>query len=413
MHQSVTNKLNLMLLPKNSSALARHAAHEILQLCTTASISPAGKERLSQILSGPVDWKYLLSLAEFHGITPLISYNLNSNGISRKIPQPYLEKLNKIYNNTLFQNVILSVELAKVLSVFSQYGIPVIPLKGTVLAELLYGNPGLRTMVDIDILVRSEELARASSLLIEMGYQQFTEDYSQPHPFHGAPYRKEGIFPLFLELHWDLDDERLLSISKQEIWHHAQILKLPWGSIMVLSPEDTLLYMSIQLSKQATQVRTLCDIAELLKKYAGVLDWGYIIETAHSWQIETMVYYALKRAQGILGAPVPASLVRLKPSLWRWWLLRLLIDERIFTSSIKNQKLRNETSVVIYSLMMKHFYQTRKVLSEHRGPWTMGTWLRTAIWIMIVFGAAMGRHATRVVSLPSLPELLERRRGLW
>jgi hypothetical protein len=398
MYQSVTNMLNLAVAPETSSAQARRVAREILQLCTTTSVSAGGKVRLSQILASTVDWKYLISLAEFHGITPLISYNLNSNGISRKIPQPYLYKLNQIYNNTLFKNVILSTELAKVLSVFSQHGIPVIPLKGTVLAELLYGNPGLRTMVDIDILVKPEELPRASSLLVEMGYKQLSEEPAQTHPFHGAPYRKEGKFPFFLELHWDLDDAKLVSIPRQAIWRRVKTLKLPWGSTLVLSPEDNLLYMSIQLSKQVTQVKVLCDIAALLNKYDGVLDWGYIIESAHSWQIETVVYYSLKRAQDVLGAPVPASLAELKPGAWQWRVIDFLVNEEVFALPIKDQKLRNETSVLVRSLMMKHFDRTLMVLSDHRGPRTRAAWLRTAIWMMLVFGAALGRNAARIAS---------------
>jgi hypothetical protein len=56
--------------------------------------------------------------------------------------------------------------------------------------------------------------------------------------------------------------------------------------IMVLSPEDNLLFLSNNLSKQDSRIlRSLCDLAELFKKYDGILDWDYIINPAHYWNV--------------------------------------------------------------------------------------------------------------------------------
>lgn len=369
-------------------------------LCVTANISPSQKERLSQILAGAVDWKYLLDLAEFHGVAPLIAHNLVANGLSSQVPQPYLERLSQIYNGTLYRNVILSNEVTKVLSVFSQHGIAAIILKGIILAEQLYGNPGLRTVADMDILVQPEEVSLAGSLLLEMGYQQPVPKQAWNHPFHEAPYYKQGQFPFFIELHWDLDNSKLVAIPKEEIWRRAQFLQLQGGSTMVLSAEDNLLFLANHLFKHHTHLlKFLGDIAELLKKYDGVLDWDYIIESARSWQIEAAVHYSLKRAKDLLEAPVPVSPVRaLKPSIWRRWVLDFLVSQETFVSPIRSDKLRIETSALVHSLMRKHTRQMLAVLARHRGSEKRAKWLRTAIWIMLVFGAALGRNTARFLS---------------
>jgi hypothetical protein len=88
---------------------------------------------------------------------------------------------------------------------------------------------------------------------------------------------------MFLELHWNLADEKLLSVSIEDVWRRARPLKLAWGSPLVLSPEDTLLNMTTQLSTQYYQLKVLGDIAVLLKKYEDTLDWDYIVKSAHSW----------------------------------------------------------------------------------------------------------------------------------
>ena len=378
-----------------SSPSGRRAAREILLLCTTANISPGRKERISQILSGAVDWRYLLKLAEFHGVAPLISHNLTNNGLTSQVPKPHLERLNQVYSNTLYRNVILSNELSKVFAIFSQHGVSAISLKGTILAEQLYENPALRTVVDMDILTKPEELSLTGFLLLEMGYQKFTQRQVWDHPFHEV-YCKQMQFPVFIELHWNLDDERLVAIPQREIWHRAQLLKTQDGTIMVLSPEDTLLFLSNSLFKQSTNLlRYLSDIVELLKKHGGALNWDYIIESAHSWGIGTSVYYSLSHGQDLLGAVVPVSVIKaLRPSIWRRWVLGFLMSQDTFVSPINWSKLRSKTSDFVHSLMMKHMGQMLAVLSmsRHHGRGKKVIFLTNAIWFILIFGAALGRN---------------------
>jgi len=52
-------------------------------------------------------------------------------------------------------------QLRKVLQVFCQEKVPVIVLKGALLAELVYQHIGLRTMDDVDLLVSKQDLGKA------------------------------------------------------------------------------------------------------------------------------------------------------------------------------------------------------------------------------------------------------------
>ena len=170
---------------KNTSSLAgRRAAREILLLGTTATLSSDNMKRLSTVLAGTVDWKYLFNLAEYHRVGPLIAYNLTRNDLANQVPALYLERLSQIYTDNVHRNVFLSDELVKILSIFNQNGIDVITLKGTVLGEQLYVNPGLRTTHDIDILVQPDKVPQASNLLQKMEYSESTLPDEIEHPFH-------------------------------------------------------------------------------------------------------------------------------------------------------------------------------------------------------------------------------------
>jgi len=388
------------LVRKRLSPVLKKAACEVLLLCITADIPSENKERLSGILAEGIDWEYLLNLVEFHGVVPLVAHNLITDDFRDYIPEPYLDRLDRVYNRTLYRNVLLSNELNNILAAFSRRGIAVIPLKGTILAEVLYGNPALRAIADMDILVHPEDIPQAGSLLGELGYKKMPEKPQWDHRFHEVPYYKQAAFPLFLELHWDLEDRRLVTIPEKKIWHRSQMLELQGISTTVLSPEDNLLFLSIHCSKQSGELsKYLGDIAELLKKHQDTLDWDYIIASARSWQTDVTVYYALRRAKDLLGAPVPVSaLETLKPSFWRRWLLGFLINQEDFVIPIRTDRLRAWTSVLARGLMMKYHRQTLAVLSRHQGSYKRGAWLRTTFWVTLVLAAAVWRNGIRLVS---------------
>ncbi|MDD5289346.1 MAG: nucleotidyltransferase family protein [Dehalococcoidales bacterium] len=371
-------------------ASPRQAAREMLLLCSTSGISPAGKERISRVLARTMDWKYFITLAELHGVTPFIAHNLITNGLASCVPETYIGRLKKAYNNNLCRNIVLSSELAKVLLALNQRSIPHIVLKGTVLAEQLYGNPGLRTVSDMDILVPPGKVSEAGSVLTEIGYRQPGSGKTREHPFHESPYCKMARFPLVIELHRDLDDQNLVHTPLPMIWRRAQPLQTQGVSTKVLSPEDTLLFLSNHLSKHASGLlKSLNDIAELLKKHADTLDWNYIAWSAKSWEIETPVYYALKRANELLGAPVQMPVISgLEPKNPRRWLVNFLVNRDFFVSSTGSAKLLDETYTVARSLMMKRSDQSKLVLSRNRGSDKKAPWIRTVSWVLFVYGAA-------------------------
>jgi len=381
-----------------SRAVGRRMAKEILLLCTTVSMSPGDKERLSQILNGPVDWEYLLDLAAFHGIMPLVSHNLVANGLSPQVPQLCLDHLKRGYSHTLYRNVILAHELADVLSTFNQHGIETISLKGAALTDVLYGNPSLRPMADTDILIHPKDISLARALLGELGYEQTAPRQQREHPFHEEPFFKKTSFVLFLELHWGLDDNKLVDFPENEIWRRAQPLWLQEVPTLIMSPEDNLLFIANHLPKHDTELlKFLADIAQLLKKYDGALDWDYIIESAHSWHIAPAVYFSLRRARDLIGASVPLPVLEaLRPEVWRWWLIDLLLDEESFVSPIRWSRLRGETSTLARCLMMRRPRQMLAFLSRlNHESGKRGAWMRRGLWVMLVVVATLARHWAR------------------
>jgi hypothetical protein len=86
-----------------------------------------------------------------------------------------------------------------VLGMLEKAGIRAMPLKGTALARDLYGDPGLRTSIDIDVLVGAQDLAHAVSVIAKMGW------IAQERAPGGLPLLHETLVHPELpriELHW-------------------------------------------------------------------------------------------------------------------------------------------------------------------------------------------------------------------
>jgi len=347
-----------------------------------------------------MDWEYLLDLASFHGITPLLTHNLVTDDFSSKVPQLYLSKLTQAYHNVMHRNLILSNELAKIITAFNEHSIETICLKGIPLVVCLYGNPFLRYVGDIDILVHPEDISKATALLTNLGYQQEVTQQKNAHSFHEGVFWKKASIHLIVELHYHLDDVNLVPFTEQEIWRRAQPLQFEGAPTLVLSPEDNSLFLANHLFKHDSNLlRFLVDIAELLKKHKESLDWDYIGSSARAWQMTPAAYYALRRIRELTDTPVPDSVFEaMKPGVCRRWLIDYLASRETFVTPIRDIRLRTWTALIVRSLMMKDIRKMLRVLSGQVATGKMSRVLRLLFWILPVAIAALSRNCVRLVS---------------
>lgn len=387
------------MIESRSSLTGRRAAREILRLGLAASLSAGNMQRLARVMAGTVDWDYLLYLAEYHSVAPLFAGNLTQNILADQVPGQYLKRLSRIYTENIPKNVLLSAELVKILALFSRNGIEVITLKGTILGEQLYGNPGLRTTYDIDILVQPEKLPRAGILLREMDYSESTLPQEREHPFHRV-YQKNTKIPFTVELHWNLGDPEVYAINLEEIWLRARNYQFQGGTTIVLSPEDNILYLATNLMTQdGQQLRYLSDITGLIRNNQDSLDWDYIIKCGHSRGTNAAIYYALMWAQELLEAPVPKPVIKaLRPSLPRRCFISWLVSPKTLLSPASWIRLRGEIAILAHSLMMSRTRQTLNILARYRGYNKKGVWLRNIAWIPLVFGIALWLNVIKFLS---------------
>jgi hypothetical protein len=284
----------------------------ILCLAARTQREAGANERLLALLSGPVDWERLWTQGHLHDVLPLLTAGLRPLQAQASIPGEWLARAQRRFYATLLRNTTLADELLRVCAALRDAGVAVLPVKGVVLGETIYGNLALRPAADLDVLVKPGELPAARAALHALGYSHRAEPVFAElhHPYHDPQYfRRVDGGDVCLELHWALWAARYFHLGADALWERAVVARLCGVETRLLSPEDTLLHLAIHRSRSPLRLRFLCDIAELLRLHSAALDWDYILRQASAAGARTALYYALALPTELLDAPLPPDVL--------------------------------------------------------------------------------------------------------
>ena len=112
-------------------------------------------------------------------------------------------------------------------------------------------------------------------------------------------------------MEWDVYDEANFNFEIERMWRGARPLCINDYEILVPRPEDMLFHLCMHLEgHHYCEMVLFCDIAELLRHYDGVLDWGYVVSITQTYQGASSMYYAPLMVKELFGAAVPESVLR-------------------------------------------------------------------------------------------------------
>lgn len=283
---------------------------ELLLCCARTQTNRAQADRIGQLVQQNIDWQYFVATAQYHGILPLIYGQLQ--GV-KAVPAEVRSRLEIAYNKNAYINMSLTGELIKIQNIFNSQAIPLLAFKGPVLAQLAYKNIALRQFVDLDILVHSKEVAKASQLLREQGYQpqfNFTEAQQQLY----VNVRSEHSFwhpekEICVDLHWSIMPKYFsFSPDEETIWGNCDRVSLGKNQVDTLSKENLLLYLCAHSAKHNwSHLNWICDIAELLRSHPD-MNWDLILSRTGKLGTRRMLFLGLALAREILGAMLPSQI---------------------------------------------------------------------------------------------------------
>jgi len=335
----------------------------LLLYCCRKDTDRKNRNKIIEIQRRSLDWEYFLREARENGISAVVYSKLNE---IRKdcpyIPSFVFKKLKKVYYLNATQNSLIFEELGKVLEILSKAGLQVIVLKGAVLAEKIYRNLALRPMMDVDLLVKKEDLFFFDKQMKILGYRpsdisvndiDLTSTYLTT-----IDYRSLSPNSPSFHVHWHFvnstipNESYIKNIKIEDIWQNAENTKIAGAETLVMAPHHLLIHLSehaLRVTHSLSKLSLLCDISESVNFYQGRLDWDRLIDDSLKFNLSQMVYISLYFASRFLETKIPEYvLLKLRPE-------RLSLGEKIFMNSISKNKRFSGMSYLVHLSMNKGF----------------------------------------------------------
>jgi len=284
-------------------------------LCALASaeLSREQIERIANWDFSAVDWQEFIRRAEHHGVIPLAARNLIEH--APRLSDGIEATLRSSYELNMKRGLWFAAELARIVRKFGLQGVPVLPFKGPVLAQSVYGDPGLRSFSDLDLMISPADFERAKHTLAEIGYrpakelrpavERFWLRNGYEESFDGAAGKnlvelQWAVLPHFYAV--DLNFEVVLGRCEYEIVGGCQM--------RCLSPEDSLILLSLHAAKHLWgRLIWLVDIAETLRH--KTIDYEAVFSLARDIGVGRILGVNFWLVKNVLLADLPEAAERM------------------------------------------------------------------------------------------------------
>ncbi|WP_217254044.1 nucleotidyltransferase family protein [Streptomyces sp. AC602_WCS936] len=290
-----------------------------------------------------LDWGAFLDAAARHKLLPLVGRHVFTYRIDRAADGqkgfPYGWVFTTAYVGNRHRNLALADEFGRLFGELSQAGIRHAVRKGFSLAETAYGDPAVRKINDLDLLVARDDAPRAHEVLERLGYTQgqLAEDSEQVKPFsrktqifwkvnlsNQLPYVKAGHRPDLPEFNVDLCHDIFqkksgVTAPAADLLVRADPVRLCGASTWVPDPLDRLLDLCSHLHKEATSLRFIEDSVDLqISKFLDIAlvaagfrpaQWEAFRARVGEYGAGSIAYYSLHFTARLYPEAVPTDVL--------------------------------------------------------------------------------------------------------
>lgn len=228
---------------------------------------------------GGVDWGQLATLADRHRLSGFLFSRLEDHPLRQSLPPAVLSHWKLRLRQQWARNRMLMRETARLVDRVHAGGLELILMKGPLLSQRLYGRPDVRSVSDIDLLVRhASQVPLVERCLTACGYRRSSRlmlSHRLTRWFtYQLEYWKEG---LPVELHWSFQRDPALHFDLERLWRHSETQTLDGRLYRVLAAEDAamalMVSVPVDLRLGKLSARTLLEIRLLLQRMPAEPTW--------------------------------------------------------------------------------------------------------------------------------------------
>jgi hypothetical protein len=275
-------------------------------------LSIARRDLDTRLLRRDLNWDYLFTTAQAHGLLPLLYKHLTP--VTHLIPLQFLSRLKQASVANSQAVLHLVGKQLRVYKLFKENNIPVALFKGPLLAQMAYGELSLRQAGDIDLLIHRHVFARARTLLESLGYQMHPKLTSAQLDSHLAfhcelPFVRDDWFTV-VDLHWQLAPRSFVfRLKAEDVMSRLQPACLAGTEVETFSNEDLVLYQSMHGAKHLwRRLEWITALAESLRTTPAI-SWDTIVDRATEACATRMLALGLRLVELLSSVRVPSNVL--------------------------------------------------------------------------------------------------------
>lgn len=222
---------------------------------------------------------------------------------------PRFEPVRRAAEGEAIHAMLMLAELRRLLRTLNERDIPIVVLKGPVLAERYYPEPSLRPFGDVDLLIHESDLETVTALLRERGYIE--KNAHEPH--NGRLHHCHGLFQrimrhpdsgAIIEIHCDHLQIGLEPVSMDEIWERSEPIAFGNQVARSLAVADLFVQLCVHLNRHGFERLIWFKDLDLLIRQ-GVVDWTEVRARAEQEECVDSLSYTLWLLERMLRTPLP------------------------------------------------------------------------------------------------------------
>ncbi|KHE92044.1 MAG: nucleotidyltransferase family protein [Candidatus Scalindua rubra] len=251
-------------------------------------------------------WDDVINIAQEHRVMTFLFYKIKHLGLEEKLKPETLRIMSIIYQKGVARNVVTRHVLKDIIRSLNQCGIKAIILKGAInFCENIYENWNLRSMEDLDILVKEEDFPVARQCMKTAGLSyiggRIPRDLSED--FEGRDIAIDMHYLPVPEKHIDLFD-------MDSFWSNTLCVEMDGLKTHIPSPTDQIYHKFVHdvIRHQELvnfRIQDLCDFVMTSRYYKERIDWEEILHRVRKNDIESLFKYHCWQIKRNLGTELP------------------------------------------------------------------------------------------------------------
>lgn len=277
-------------------------------MCTCAS-PVASQERIRTLLAGGMDWDVLLELADEHSVQGVVVNRLEEVGFAGVPANAREEMQSRMRAQHLF-TLSMTAELFRILQDFSRAKLETILVKGPLISVLAYGDPAVRSYVDVDLLLRHRDIQSATQRMLAMGFDSNVPEAAiRAGKIPGEYLFKRPGTQRIVEIH----TERTFryypkAMRMEELFARKRQMLLDSREVPALSLEDELVLNCVHGAKHCWErLMWVADVAAVVTRHPEI-DWKKARQAAADVFAERMLRVGILLGVELFGLAPPAAM---------------------------------------------------------------------------------------------------------